>query len=278
MKRGFTLIELIAVIAIIGILGTLAIPKISEMMREAKAQDVISQIKIMQTSIAKVNAMTGNYYQSTGGNTLGIASPQPLTTLIPGKTCGENPDNPPVDATIEYLGENGPELDTSCFGLKTEQGLYKALKKAKFFYSEHDHTFRLNNFRLAHIIFPFEINGVRVIRISGIKGDLAYEVMKKLNHSSQLSEKDGVIYSKPIAIAKYNINSQSGGKVDVGIETPCLQSLDTLSDKESSYNCLATGRTGITTRKDNGIYTQGEEELVKKAPKVTLYYTITLGE
>ena len=286
MRKGFTLIELIIVIAIIGILGTIGYQFAAKAMMKAKAQKVAASIRSIQKAIADTVGQAGGYYQSTGtaNSALGVASPQPIPTPIPGQTCGYNASSAPTDKiTIEYLDGDSPAQDVTCYGQRIEKALHDNLVAVGMKWVNSTHDFRLPSAPLAHISFPFEVNGVRTIRIWGIQGDLAFNVFQTMNGTKNFSPEDGWTTQKPVAIAKFKINgsgggnsSGNGGKYGAGTELACLSSLDQLDTPEKSFNCIVSGNTN-GTRDGTVFYVAGEEEKAKNAPKVVLYYTYAFG-
>jgi len=283
MRKGFTLVELIIVIAIIGVLGTIGYQFAAKAMMKAKAQKVAASIRSIQKAIADTVGQAGGYYQSTGtaNSNLGVASPQPLPTPIAGQTCGYNASSAPTDQiTIEYLDNGNPAQDTTCYGQKIEKALHDNLIAVGMKWVDNTHDFRLPSAPLAHISFPFEVNGVRTIRIWGIQGDLAFNVFQTMNGTKNFSAQDGWTTQKPVALAKFTNPAAGGGtasgKYGAGTELQCLSALDQLDTPEKSFNCIVTGNTA-GTRDGTHFYMPGEEEKAKNAPKVVLYYTYAFG-
>ena len=283
VRSGFTLIELIIVIAIIGILGTIGYQFAAKAMMKAKAQKVAASIRGIQKSIADTVGQAGGYYQSTGTtNSDYPASPQPLPTPVGGQTCGLDASSVPDNVTIEYLDNGTPTLDDSCYGQKIEKALHDSLVHIGMKWEDSTHDFRLPTAPLAHISFPFEVNGVRTIRIWGIQGDLAFNVFQIMNGTKNFSSKDGWTMQTPVAIAKFTAASagtgddSAKGKYGAGTETECLNSLDSLDTPEKSFNCIVTGSTS-GDRDSSKFYVAGEVEKAKNAPKVILYYTYSFG-
>jgi prepilin-type N-terminal cleavage/methylation domain-containing protein len=286
MRTGFTMIELLGVLAIIGIIATLGYPFIAKAMMKAKAQKVVEELKEIQKSIGDAVRIAGGYYQSTGtaNSSLGVASPQSVPTPQEGVTCGYSPSGQvPSNITIEYLDNGTPKLDTTCHGQSIEKVLHDSLTAIGMKWVSSTHDFRLPSAPLAHISFPFEVNGIRTIRIWGIQGDLAFHVFQALNGTKAFSRGDGWKPDRPVALAKF-VNSSSaatgGGKYGAGTETNCLQMLDELDTVEKSFNCIVTGQNIADHTQDAGgntFYKPGEEDKAKNAPKVVLYYTYAFG-
>ena len=278
-RKGFTVIELIAVIAIIGILATIGYPFVAKAIMRAKAQKVVASLKDIQKAIADTLGEAGGYYQSTGtASSLKVASPQPLPTPIPGQTCGYNASNTPNNITIEYLNGGSPAVDKTCHGQRIEKTLHDKLVALGIKWSTTTSDFRLPTYPLAHISFPFEVNGVRTIRIWGIQGDLAYNVFEELNGRKTFSRYDGWTPSTPVAIAKIKIGGQNGGgKYGAGTEVPCLSMLDQLNTPEKSFDCIVSGQNLSPNDRSQYFYVAGEENEERNAPKVVLYYTYAFG-
>jgi prepilin-type N-terminal cleavage/methylation domain-containing protein len=276
-KQGFSLVELLLVMTIMGILGTIGYQFGAKAMMKAKAQKVASTFKNIQKSIADTMGQAGGYYQSTGTTNEGVgtASPQPLPSPIAGQTCGLNAGSIPDNVTIEYLDNGNPVTDNSCFGQRIENALHNKLVEVGIKWEKSTKDFRLPSAPLAHISFPFEVNGVRSIRIWGIQGDLAFNVFQTLTEGTKnFTNQDGWSTQRPIAIVKFTA-ADTGAKYGAGTETACLNNLDALDTVEKSFNCLATGDT--TGARTDAFYKAGEEEKAKNAPKVILYYTYSFG-
>ena len=275
LRKGFTLIELIIVISVIGVLGTEGYKQFSKVMMEAKAQKIASSLKMIKKSIADTLGQAGGYYQSTGAESTKTASPQPVGAPVPGTTCGSDASSIPSNITMEYLSSGSATKDTSCYGQRIENALHHNLVSIGIKWDGTTKDFRLPSAPLAHISFPFEVNGVRAIRVWGIQGDLAFSVLSTLNGTHSFTNQDGWVSSKPVAIAKFTTPSaDSGAKYGAGTEKGCLDSLSTLDTPEKAFDCIVNGTSGSSKLYGPG---PGTVKAEKNAPKVVLYYTYAFG-
>ena len=273
MKRGFTLIELLVSIAVIGILMTIGYGGYTLIISNAKAAKVVGEIDSVKQAISHTLAKTGGYYQSTsyGPNLLGPEDPT--------SNCGtENSDS---DSVIQYATDDGAQNDHSCFAHKVERVFHHELEQMGFRWvpnsdNPNQGQFRLNSFPLAKLVFPLQINGVRSFKIQGIPGNIAVRVLKKVNESDRIIDKDGWTRSDPLAIITYPASKP-------GVEEDCLNNLSSLNTTELSFICQATGKTtkdDAYTDNNNqpGLFKPGSENKISNYAQVGLIYTYEFGD
>lgn len=116
-NKGFTLVELLVVIAIIGILAVVAVPSLFKQLDKAKAAQVVSNVKAIQTEILTEYANSQGYASAAATVKKNIATIVPTdnrkftgedydvySVKVDGATITQDATNTATSVAIEVKG------------------------------------------------------------------------------------------------------------------------------------------------------------------------------